>query len=680
MATTIPFLTGKGRLTFQVHPGYYYCGVRVYYCTTPPTPVELVDEPEALTASGIAGIRPGSGPPRALAGTRTPPETQILTPRRRPMEAGTTIVQTPTMSEVALDQIGPNPWQPRAGMDPDYIKELAESILAVGVLQEPLARQTDSGYQLAFGHSRIEALRELHGQGKWGATARMKISPLSDEDMAFIALEENRQRKDLTPMEEISAWAKVLRDIPGVTVQSLAKRIGVDRTTMSKNLAVLDLPDAVLALVDAGSMSVGAAQEFLPLRNIGHCHEDQIELVLRDLSGKSIWNSKPSDYRIKTVRQSIRGLAMGRAAYNIVGGFDEASRNWRPLFEGDGGGRAISFDVDAFKIQHQDHIHVLPDETGGSRGRAWTCDAKAWASWSARATREATKAEAADGKPTRGKSPGKSNAEADWWKAVKRDPMVGEVVGKRLRAAKSPRDLTEEDLARLGTRLERPRGDPTRLPQEAQPEGVTLKDRDRGARPPLFNFGQCATCVGGASWYVPKAYEGGPPQLVCTNRQAWLDKRSVGMQAWVEWKNGQIETDDAHDRKAIVRLMTRVDQQDAKALVVSMWDFLKDGNRLLPLGMWSGVDWSERERYSYWPAGAKRFGDMAHLELPDNGGYAHKGKWEREAWEWMTTSPDGTDWSMALASLQVWKARIAWGMGADIWGAVGIPTVAQEVA
>ena len=136
-------------------------------------------------------------------------------------------------------------------------------------------------------------MRGLRDAGKWGPMVTVKLQRLSDEDMAYIALEENRRRKDLTPMEEIAAWAKAIQEIPEITQQTLADRIGVDRTTMTKYLAILDLPRSVLDLVDAGSMSIKAAQEFLALRNQHHCHEDAIALVLQDTDGLSRYYDKP---------------------------------------------------------------------------------------------------------------------------------------------------------------------------------------------------------------------------------------------------------------------------------------------------------------------------------------------------------------------------------------------------
>ena len=107
-----------------------------------------------------------------------------------------------------------------------------------------MAREADGRYQLAFGHRRVEALRGLSARELWGTTVTLKVQPLTDKQMAHFALAENRAREDLTPVEEISAWAKVLREIPGETIQSLADAVRVDRTTMSKNLSILNLPPA----------------------------------------------------------------------------------------------------------------------------------------------------------------------------------------------------------------------------------------------------------------------------------------------------------------------------------------------------------------------------------------------------------------------------------------------------
>ena len=593
---------------------------------------------------------------------------------------------TTEMTDVALDRIVANPWQPRAGFDPEYIKELADSILAVGLLQEPLSRRAEGYFQLAFGHSRIEALKLLREREEWGPTVRLKVADLSDEDMAFIALTENQARKNLTPAEEISAWAKVLREIEGVTIQSLADRVGVDRTTMSKNLAILDLPRSVLDLVDSGAMSVRAAREFLALRNDSHCHEDQIALVVQDVSGLYYRNGrslevmeKPPDYRVKTVRASIRALTRGYAHYGDGAGFDEASKTWRPLFDPPNGygGRRVSFDVAAFKAEFPHQVHVLPqgDESGGAE---WTCAFREWGRWSSLASRAATEAAKKDGAApsapdgTRASKPAAAIS-VDWWKAVKRDPLVQEVVGKRLRAMQGPQDLTGEDREALGTRVRHARNDDViQLPRAAQPEGVTLRS-DYAVSPPRFDFSACATCIDGAVWVIP--YNGA--SLACANRQKWHDRMSVGMQQWNEWREQQVALDTAADGLALIRL-SRGDPMDSRGLATAMWNFVREVKPVEPLTKDHITDWDERRKHDYWPLGAENLASLTGLVLPNPpSSMQARTRWALAADEWLANAPDGCDWPLLLACIQVWQARVSLGLGEDIWGAVAAATNAR---
>ena len=604
----------------------------------------------------------------------------------------TATAQRLQLVEVDLDQIDANPWQPRTVIAPDGLVELQMDILAVGLLQEPMAREVDGRYQLAFGHRRIEALRGLHAVGQWGATATLKVQELTDEKLALIALSENRSREDLTPAEEISAWAKVLREIPGVTIQSLADTVGVDRTTMSKNLAILNLPASVLELVHDGKMSRRSARELLCLRNDGHSHEDMIALVLLDLAGGEHGHRTGAlpDYRLKTVRRSIRGLAGGNPAHGAARGFYDAQQAWRPLqpTTGPGGRGAISFDTEAFKAEHPNQVHVLPEgeDSGGSE---WTCAVKQWASWSSRATREANKSGSAEDPATlpSGAVSSVSSEQAaaeEWWKAVKKDPLVREVVGGRLRAMKSPRALTEEDLALLGTRVERPRGDVIKLPQEAQPEGITLRPTDRQAAIPFFDYSQCAGCTEGAKWSIPAVWDAPrTPSLVCTNAKLWTDKRSVAMQQWLVWKDGQVLLDYQADAQAILRL-SLTDSRDAAVLVRVMSGWFLVMRPVRPLSG-SGWHWDERtprdERtpHNYWPAGAVDFAALTGLDLPDAADdWRSQQRWRDDLTDWLETSgdlPGDFSWGMALACLQVWQARVVLGIGADIWSTVATATV-----
>ena len=254
------------------------------------------------------------------------------------------------MKKVPLSKLLPNPWQPRKKVDGKYIEELANDIKAVGrLLQEPLTRPVgDGAYELAFGHSRIAALRLLHERKQWPATVTVKVAELSDEDMAYIALSENRVRKDLTALEELTAWSKALK-IDGVTIQSLADRVNVDRSTMSKNLSILKLPKNVLSHIADGRLKLRAARELLCLQTATHSHDDMIEAVLDDCAEKPSTEFNAglqADYRTKTLRASIRALTRGGSHRRYSSGHSQQDRNWRPLFTKNDG---ISFDVDEFK-------------------------------------------------------------------------------------------------------------------------------------------------------------------------------------------------------------------------------------------------------------------------------------------------------------------------------------------
>ena len=130
-----------------------------------------------------------------------------------PAPAGDEVQQR--LVAIALDRIDPNPWQPRTSLDEGHVADLADNIFQVGLLHDPMVRPAGDGvrYQLAHGHHRIEAIRLLHSKGDWGASVDCKVEALTDEQMAYIALSENRGRKQLTTIEEIRGWAKAVEGI-----------------------------------------------------------------------------------------------------------------------------------------------------------------------------------------------------------------------------------------------------------------------------------------------------------------------------------------------------------------------------------------------------------------------------------------------------------------------------------
>ncbi len=162
-----------------------------------------------------------------------------------------------TLAEVSIDEIIPNPLQPRLHFDEESMAELATSISHVGVLQPILVRPVDGGYQLIAGERRWRAARRA------GLTTVPAVVRSSD-DVSSVeeALVENLQRDDLTPLEEAAAYQQLIEDF-GVTHDDVAKRVGKSRSAVTNTLRLLGLPPGVQHLLADGKLSAGHARALL---------------------------------------------------------------------------------------------------------------------------------------------------------------------------------------------------------------------------------------------------------------------------------------------------------------------------------------------------------------------------------------------------------------------------------
>ncbi|MBQ6477888.1 MAG: ParB/RepB/Spo0J family partition protein [Erysipelotrichaceae bacterium] len=164
-------------------------------------------------------------------------------------------------SELKIAEIRPNPYQPRKEFDEAGLKELSESIKVNGVFQPILVRQSLSGYELVAGERRLRASK-LAGK----KTIPAIIVDFNDQQMMEISLLENIQRKDLTPIEEASAYDQLIRKL-NYTQDELSKRIGKSRTNVTNMLRLLNLPDEIKKMVNEGKLSYGHARTLLSLEN-----------------------------------------------------------------------------------------------------------------------------------------------------------------------------------------------------------------------------------------------------------------------------------------------------------------------------------------------------------------------------------------------------------------------------
>ncbi len=174
-------------------------------------------------------------------------------------------------TEIPLDRIDANRFQPRREFDAAEIKQLSESLDQHQLIQPILVRKLGDRYELIAGERRVRAAREL-GWSMIGAVIR----ECSDRETAEIAIVENLLRKDLNPIEKARSFERYL-DEHNSTQEELGKRIGVDRTTINNLLRLLELPEAIQQNLVSGKISAGHAKSILSIRD----NAEQLDLCKR---------------------------------------------------------------------------------------------------------------------------------------------------------------------------------------------------------------------------------------------------------------------------------------------------------------------------------------------------------------------------------------------------------------
>jgi ParB family chromosome partitioning protein len=165
---------------------------------------------------------------------------------------------------VPINEIRPNPDQPRRNFDKHELQELAQSIKAHGILQPLLVREVDEGYELIAGERRLRAA-EMAGLREVPVVFTAKEQPRSEERLQM-ALVENLQRANLNPIEEARALHQLVNQY-GMRVEAVAERIGKDGATVSNTMRLLKLAPAVIDAVEAGKISGLNARILLGLSN-----------------------------------------------------------------------------------------------------------------------------------------------------------------------------------------------------------------------------------------------------------------------------------------------------------------------------------------------------------------------------------------------------------------------------
>ena len=162
------------------------------------------------------------------------------------------------VTEIPIDQIVPNPWQPRSEFDQEALEELAASIRTLGIIQPLTLRQTGpDSYQIISGERRYRAARIAAL-----ASVPAYIRQADDAAMLEMAIVENIQREDLDAIETALSFQRLIDECK-LTQEAMALRVGKKRATITNYLRLLKLPDEIQKALKLGKISVGHAKVLL---------------------------------------------------------------------------------------------------------------------------------------------------------------------------------------------------------------------------------------------------------------------------------------------------------------------------------------------------------------------------------------------------------------------------------
>lgn len=173
--------------------------------------------------------------------------------------SGDVLTQSRAVIEVPLDEIEPNPMQPRQYMDDRALEELTLSIETHGVLQPIMVRSAESGYQIVAGERRWRAARRAGLQ-----TVPCLVQNADNLQALELAMIENLQRDDLNALEAARGYRLMMSEF-GMTQEDVARKIGKSRSGIANSLRILDLPDHAQELIRLGQITEGHGRALLGL-------------------------------------------------------------------------------------------------------------------------------------------------------------------------------------------------------------------------------------------------------------------------------------------------------------------------------------------------------------------------------------------------------------------------------
>lgn len=242
--------------------------------------------------------------PKKAPKPETPPSPQEPAIPHTPLPAAPKGQTDGPYREIPVDAIVPNPYQPRREIEPERIRELADSIRSEGLLQPIVVRPKDDGYELIAGERRWRACTSL---GLKRIPAR--ILEASNASSAVISLIENLQREGLNPIEESLGYASLMRDFD-LTQEAVSERLGKARASIANSLRLLSLEREIQAYLAKGTLSTGHAKVLLGV-------EDSAQrLLLAKRAIEAGWSVRETENQVRRLRAGGRSPKHNEASRN----------------------------------------------------------------------------------------------------------------------------------------------------------------------------------------------------------------------------------------------------------------------------------------------------------------------------------------------------------------------------
>ncbi|MEI2403637.1 ParB/RepB/Spo0J family partition protein [Niallia taxi] len=197
------------------------------------------------------------------------------------------------IKELNIKELRPNPYQPRKVFEKEAIEELKASILEHGILQSIIVRKSIKGFEIVVGERRYRAAKEANLD-----VVPAVVRDLSEQQMMELAVLENLQREDLSPIEEGHAYQLLMKKL-NFTQEELAKRLGKSRPHIANHVRLLSLPSAIQEMITDGTISMGHGRALLGLKN-----KEKLPLLVEKTVKEGL-NVRQLEYLIQQLNEDV---------------------------------------------------------------------------------------------------------------------------------------------------------------------------------------------------------------------------------------------------------------------------------------------------------------------------------------------------------------------------------------